>query len=222
VTHVRRLLEDRRWAALAGAALVALGAAAAGVGVALLTGADRGGVAPAAPPAPGGPIVLPAAAAPSPSAARAARRVALPVRIIVPAIGVRARIVQLGLNRDGTLEVPRRPADTGWWRGGARPGARGPAVIAGHVDSKTGPAVFYRLGTLRRGDRVTVVRRDGTSVRFVVRRLLHAPKDRFPTRLVYGPTKAPTLRLITCSGAFDRASGHYVDNTIVFATRPPR
>jgi sortase (surface protein transpeptidase) len=147
------------------------------------------------------------------------RRPAAPVRIEIPAIGVRAPLVPLGLDAGGALEVPARFGDAGWWAGGPRPGERGPAVIAGHVDSRTGPAVFFRLSQLRAGDPISVVRRDGSRVRFVVRRSERYPKARFPTAHVYGATRRATLRVITCSGAFDRASGHYLDNTVVFADR---
>jgi hypothetical protein len=147
------------------------------------------------------------------------RRPAPPIRIEIAAIGVRAPVIRLGLNRDGTLEVPTDFGDTGWWTGGPRPGERGPAVIAGHLDSRTGPAVFFRLGRLRAGDAIVVVRRDGSRVRFLVQRAARYRKAAFPTAQVYGPTRQPTLRLITCSGAFDSASGHYVDNTVVYAAR---
>ena len=145
------------------------------------------------------------------------RRTALPVRIEIEAIGVSAPVIRLGLNPDGTLEVPTRFGDTGWWTGGARPGERGPAVIAGHVDSRSGPAVFFRLDRLRARDAIVVVLRDGSRVRFLVQRTARYRKAAFPTAAVYGPTRLPTLRLITCSGAFDAASGHYVDNTVVYA-----
>jgi Sortase domain len=143
--------------------------------------------------------------------------VASPRRIEIPAIGVAAPVIALDLHADKTLEVPQDYGDTGWWRGGPEPGERGAAVIAGHVDSRTGPAVFYRLDELRPGDEIRVRRTDGTQARFAVRRLERHPKDAFPTRRVYGRTSAPTLRLVTCSGDFDAATGHYVDNTIVFA-----
>ena len=143
--------------------------------------------------------------------------VADPRRLEIPAIGVFAPVIELGLNSDRTLEVPEDFGDTGWWKGGPEPGERGAAVIAGHVDSRTGPAVFYRLDELRAGDELRVHREDGTQARFVVRRLERHPKDDFPTRRVYARTDEPTLRLVTCSGDFDAASGHYVDNTIVFA-----
>ena len=90
-------------------------------------------------------------------------------------------------------------------------------MIAGHVDSRTGPAVFYRLGKLRRGDRIRVLDRHGAATTFAVERLEHHPKAQFPTAEVYGPTRAPALRLVTCSGDFNHSSGHYLDNTIVFA-----
>ena len=145
------------------------------------------------------------------------RRAAVPVRIEIDAIGVGAPVIRLGLNPDGTLEVPTRFGDTGWWTGGARPGERGPAVIAGHVDSRSGPAVFFRLDRLRARDAIVVVLRDGSRVRFLVQRTARYRKAAFPTAAVYGPTRLPALRLITCSGAFDAASGHYVDNTVVYA-----
>jgi hypothetical protein len=127
-------------------------------------------------------------------------------------------VIRLGLDAHGALEVPERFDVAGWWSGGARPGERGPAVLAGHVDSKTGPAVFFRIGALRRGDVVTIRRRDGSRVRFRVRAKERYAKRHFPTLRVYGPTRRPELRLITCSGTFDRSSGHYLDNTVVYAT----
>jgi sortase (surface protein transpeptidase) len=143
----------------------------------------------------------------------------LPVRLQVPAAGIDAPLVRLGLDERGALEVPQRPEQAGWFGRGARPGERGAAVIAGHVDSAVGPAAFYRLGALHPGDAIRVHRRDGSAVGFRVRRVERWPKARFPTARVYGATQRPSLRLITCGGAFDAASGHYVDNTIVFAVR---
>jgi hypothetical protein len=157
------------------------------------------------------------AAAQLPAANHRTARAPQPVRIVIPAIGVDARIVKLGLDRAGALEVPQNFAEAGWWTGGARPGELGPAVIAGHVDSRTGPAVFFRLANLRRRDAVTIERADGSRVRFHVVGSQRYPKARFPTAKVYGPTATPALRVITCSGAFDRATGHYLDNTVVYA-----
>jgi hypothetical protein len=148
---------------------------------------------------------------------RRRRPPASPVRIEIPSLGVDAPVIPLGLNRDRTLEVPRDFGDAGWWSGGPRPGERGPAVIVGHVDSYSGPAVFFRIGELQRGATIAVARRDGSRARFTVVGSERYPKDDFPTERVYGRTRDATLRLITCSGAFDRASGHYLDNTVIYA-----
>jgi sortase (surface protein transpeptidase) len=148
---------------------------------------------------------------------RSDRRAAVPVRIEIPRIGVRAPVIRLGLNRDKSLEVPKDFGDAGWWSGGPRPGERGPAVIAGHVDSYTGPAVFYRLTDLRPNDVIVVVGRDGTRKRFSVVGSERYAKAQFPTDRVYGATDRPTLRLITCGGDFDSSTGHYLDNTVVYA-----
>jgi sortase (surface protein transpeptidase) len=147
-------------------------------------------------------------------------RVAAPPRWIrIPAIGVSAAVVPLGLNPDRTLQTPQEWGQTGWYTGGPEPGERGPAVIAGHVDSTSGPAVFYRLGELHRGALISIRRADRSRVRFRVQGVERWPKDRFPTRRVYGRTRTAALRLITCGGAFNSASGHYLDNTIVYAVR---
>jgi sortase (surface protein transpeptidase) len=141
----------------------------------------------------------------------------VPTRLLVPAIGLSAPITPLGLNPDGTLEVPTSFHEAGWFTPGPEPGERGAAVIAGHFDSVSGPGIFFRLRALRRGDVITVAVKGGSLVRFVVTGTRAVPKTRFPTRVVYRRTTQPTLRLITCDGAFDSATGHYVDNYIVFA-----
>ena len=145
------------------------------------------------------------------------RQLAVPVRIRIRAIGVSASVIPLHLEHDGTLQVPNDFAQTGWFVGGPEPGEPGAAVVAGHVDSKRGPAAFYRLRALVRGDVVRLTLRDGTVVRFVVNGTRAVPKKHFPWRLVYRKTRRPTLRLITCDGVFNSATGHYVDNYIVFA-----
>src|SRR3954452_11315088 len=142
-----------------------------------------------------------------------------PRRIRIPAIGVDAPVIALGLNIDGTLQTPRQWGYTGWYKPGPEPGERGAALITGHVDSTTGPAVFYRLRSLRSGDRIAIRRADGSVVRFRVQGLERWPKSEFPTHRVYGPTRGAVLRLVTCSGDFDTSTGHYVDNTIVYAKR---
>jgi len=175
-------------------------------------------------PTPPAPITL-ATETPTPAAKphhkrHRAARAAIPVHVKIAAVGIDTALIPLGLDAHRALEMPERFDVAGWWSGGYRPGEPGPAVIAGHVDSKTGPAIFYRLGKLKRGDGVVVRRRDGSSVRFTVRSVAHYAKSAFPTKQVYGPTSRPALRLITCSGDFDRSTGHYVDNTVVFAEIP--
>jgi hypothetical protein len=144
-----------------------------------------------------------------------------PRRIRIPAIGVSAPVIPLHLEPDGTMQTPSNFADTGWFKPGHEPGERGPAVIVGHVDSTTGPAVFYRLRDLRRGNVISVVRGDGSVVRFRIEGLERWPKSSFPSGRVFGRTRISTLRLVTCSGSFDSSTGHYVDNTIVYAAREP-
>jgi Sortase domain len=147
------------------------------------------------------------------------REAARPRRIRIPAIGVSARMVPLGLAAERTMETPRSSAEAGWFEPGREPGERGPAVVVGHVDSTSGPGVFYRLRELRRGNLISVGRADGSVVRFRVEGLERWPKVGFPTGRVFGRTPVATLRLVTCSGTFDQATGHYVDNTIVYAAR---
>jgi len=143
------------------------------------------------------------------------------VRVEIPRIGVASTLERLGRAPDRTVQVPSQWEVAGWYAGGPRPGDPGSAVILGHVDSKRGPAVFFRLGQLRRGDAITIMRADGSSVRFVVERTEQYPKRRFPTDEVYYPTLTPALRLVTCGGQFDYATGHYRSNVIVFATMEP-
>ncbi|MEU8258468.1 class F sortase [Micromonospora inaquosa] len=146
---------------------------------------------------------------------------AAPVRVQIPAIGVRADIVPVGADAAGVLEVPPldRPTLAGWYRHGVSPGETGNAVLVGHVDSPSGPAVFFDLGRLHAGQQVQVTRADTRVATFTVDDVRAYPKEHFPTTLVYGPTDAAGLRLITCGGRFDDATGNYVDNIVVFATR---
>ena len=115
------------------------------------------------------------------------------------------------------MQVPSDYGVAGWFTGGPAPGDTGPAVIAGHVDSTKGPAIFYRLGTLQSGDAINILRADGTTARFLTDTVAHFPKRAFPTQTVFGPDPDPVLRLITCGGRFDRARRSYVDNVIVTA-----
>lgn len=140
-----------------------------------------------------------------------------PVSVRVPAIGVaRDDVQRLGLASDGTAEVPTDYDRVGWFAGVA---GRGPTVLLGHVDSRTGPAVFYRLRDLRPGDVVEVGRADGTTARYAVTRSEQVAKDRFPTFAVFGATADDVLRLVTCAGAFDRGERSYTDNLVVHAER---
>lgn len=140
-------------------------------------------------------------------------------RLEIPKIDVSAHAVDLGLNPDGSLEIPKRYDEVGLWKRGPEPGERGPAVIAGHVDSKTAPAVFYKLRKLRRGDRVRWQGENGLTERFVVTRTEEHPKAQFPTEEVYGKTRRRELRLATCSGPADASGERSVNNLIVFAKR---
>jgi sortase (surface protein transpeptidase) len=141
-----------------------------------------------------------------------------PVRISIPAIGVNARVIRLGLNPDRTIEVPTNLADTGWFEPGPEPGEQGSAVIVGHLESLAGPGVFARLRELRVGQTITIRLQDGSTVRYVADSMIRVPKSRFPTNRVYAQTKQPTLRLITCAGKMNAATGYHPDNYIVFAS----
>ncbi|AUG82016.1 class F sortase [Kitasatospora sp. MMS16-BH015] len=175
---------------------------------------------------PGGP---PAAAAPpaqqgdGPSAASPAPTVpplpaAAPTRIRIPAIRVDAPVSALGLGAARQLETPPMEQRNlaGWYREGPAPGAAGNAILVGHADNRSGPAVFYRLGLLRPGDAVQVARTDGRTAVFTVDSVRVLPKKDFPDGLVYGATERAELRIITCGGRFDRRTG-YEANTVVFA-----
>ena len=140
-----------------------------------------------------------------------------PVAVSIPRLGVRSTLVDLGLDEDGAMEVPQDPARAGWFSRGAAPGALGPAVIAGHVTWDGAPAVFHRLGTLRRGDHVAVTREDGKTAVFSVDRVARFSKSHFPSREVYGAIDHAGLRLITCGGTYDAANHRYLDNVVVFA-----
>jgi uncharacterized repeat protein (TIGR01451 family) len=139
------------------------------------------------------------------------------MRVRVPAIGVDASVVRLGLNSDATLQVPTNATDAGWWSGGTAPGRRGAAVIVGHVDWDGSEGVFGRLHEVVLGQEVLVSHRNGVTDHYRVTASAVYPKNSFPTGLVYGPLPYPGLRLITCAGNFDPRTGHYDDNLIVFA-----
>jgi Sortase domain len=177
-----------------------------------LTGAQPRSAEPAVPAAGPAPVL-----AEGFRSARTYPTVAPPVRLRIRALGVDSPVHRLGLRSDGTIAVPRRADVAGWYEHGPRPGQPGPAVILGHVDSRTGPGVFARLATVRPGTLVGVDRADGSTVTFRVTGVSRAAKAEFPTDLVYAPSLDATLRLVTCGGSFDRTRGSYRDNVIVFA-----
>ena len=150
-------------------------------------------------------------------AAPEARSDATPVRVTIPAIGVSTSLEELHRGAAGELDPPEDWDSAGWFSDGIVPGQVGPAVIAGHVDSPTAAAVFFRLDELVPGDEVHVAMSDGSTRTFTVDRSERAAKSAFPTSDVYGTAPTPQLRLITCDGTFDTATGHYTDNLIVFA-----
>jgi Sortase domain len=183
-------------------------------GILLLTG--HHGISPQPVAHPGAP---PAGAVVAPPRPIADARVARPVYLSIPVIGVHTRLIRLGLTAQGTLQVPPSTAVAGWYTGSPRPGQVGSAIIAGHIDSVLGPAVFFRLRLLRPGDLVYVRHADGTLAVFRVYAEHMYAKDRFPTRQVYGPAPDPELRLITCGGIFDAAIGSYLSNVVVYAAQ---
>jgi sortase (surface protein transpeptidase) len=144
--------------------------------------------------------------------------IAAPVRLRIPAISVDSRLDLLGRQPDGTIAVPASPTVAGWYDEGPRPGQPGPAVILGHVDSRKGPGVFFRLVDLKPGTLVYIDRANGTSVAFRVQRVSQVPKTNFPTDLVYSPTLEPSLQLVTCGGSFDNHARSYRDNVIAYTS----
>ncbi len=140
-----------------------------------------------------------------------------PVRLRIRRIGVDAPITHLGLAPDGSIAVPKAWGDVGWFDRGPAPGGIGPSVLVGHYDSTTGPAVFYRLPQFLPGDRVEVAGRTGVAQAFIVDRTEDVSKAAFPSQRVYGPVTRPELRLITCGGAFDHKTKHYLNNIVVYA-----
>ena len=210
-----------------GTAAVVVAAAAATAAPGLGDGSPPSGDATrpvplAEPSASGRPATAPAStvAHPQLAAYRPARPLAdvpRPVRLHIPQLGVDSPLDELGRAADRTVQVPSDPLRAGWYAPGPRPGQTGPAVLLGHVDGRRAPGVFSRLRELRPGARVTVERADGSAVRFRVTRLERTSKAAVPTAEVYLPTARAELRLITCGGAFDETSGHYLDNVIAYA-----
>ena len=152
----------------------------------------------------------------------------VPVSVSIPQIGVRSKLLSLGLNPDGSIAVPSLDTsadEAAWYKYSVTPGQVGAAVIEGHVDSYQGPAVFFRLGALRPGNQIDVTLADGITAVFRVTGVREYVKDKYPAEMIYGPTDYAALRLITCGGDYDPATHHYLSSVVVFAvlssaTRP--
>lgn len=186
--------------------------------VALLTASGCSSAPAPAPVATSTATPAPTTSAPSVAAA-APVSASAPVRVSIAAIGLDEPLIDLGIADDGAMEVPVDYDQVGWFTGGGRPGGTGPTVIAAHVDSPTGPAVFQELNALVAGDLVEVEDAAGEPHVYRVTEAADYPKTAFPTARVFGATTRDELRLITCGGVFDRDSGHYVDNRVVYAER---
>jgi len=184
-----------------------------GVGIVGAAALD-GGSAYVAGPAPHVTVPRGPIAAPPDAAGDAA--VPEPVFLVIPAIGVSTRLIRLGTTRQGAMAVPATTSVAGWYTASARPGAIGPAVIAGHVDSYRGPGIFFRLHLLHPGDRAFVLRANGTLAVFVITAVRTYRKAAFPVQAVYGPAPYAALRLVTCGGYFDRTSGSYLSNVVAY------
>lgn len=143
---------------------------------------------------------------------------AAPVSVAVPSVDLSSSLVPIGVDTTGALVPPADYAQAGWFAAGVAPGDVGPAVLAGHVDSRSGPAVFWGLEDIQVGAQVLVGRADGSTLSFTVTRVAEYPKTAFATQEVYGPTVDAQLRLITCGGEFDRSRRSYTDNVVVYAT----
>jgi hypothetical protein len=189
-----------------------------GLGTAYLVAARRDPVDSAGPPAPGAAAASTAAGPLTVEAVEPSVPADLPPpdRLRIAAIGVDSALESLDVDASGAMRAPKDFGKPGWFNRGPAPGDLGPAVIAGHVDSERGPAVFYRLRDLKAGDLVEVSR-GGQWVLFGVAASERYPKDQFPTAKVYNPTPVPELRLITCGGTFDRSRRSYEDNIVVYA-----
>ncbi len=163
-----------------------------------------------------GPLFAGSGSAPTTGVRPAARSV--PLALSVPAIGLRVPLSELGLNPNHTVQVPTNFAEPGWYQFGPSPGQLGSAVILGHVDSYQGPAVFFRLRSLRPGDHVDVTLADGVIAHFVVRQVAMYPKEHFPSLMVYGSHGYSGLQLVTCGGVFDTQARSYLSNVVVYTS----
>lgn len=209
--RVRTSLRTRVIAIAAGLALLVGGGIALGVNAA----AEPTPTAVPTPSATPNPLAAdglqdPEASTSVPSDARA-------THVRIPSLGIDSDLETLEIDGTGELLPPVDYGKAGWYADGVVPGNVGPAIIAGHVDSALGGAVFERLPELKPGDEITVAMSTGDELTFVMRTSAQSEKAAFPTSDVYGNVPTPQLRLITCAGDFDRSVGHYTDNLIIFA-----
>ncbi|HSZ42185.1 MAG TPA: class F sortase [Trebonia sp.] len=145
----------------------------------------------------------------------------IPVAIDIPAIGVNSKLLHLGLDPDGAIAVPSLTSQANlaaWYKNSVTPGEIGTSVIEGHVDTYVGPAVFFRLGALKPGDTIDVRLADDDTAIFRVTGVREYLKENFPDKAIYGGSDFAALRLITCGGAFDYTTRHYLSSTVVFAS----
>ena len=142
----------------------------------------------------------------------------IPRELSIPSQGIHVPVSKLGLQPNGQVQVPSAVSEVGWYEYGPTPGQRGSAVMLGHVDSyNQGAGTFYHLKDMKAGASINVTLADGTVAHFAVTKVVQYAKSAFPSRLVYGPSPTPTLQLVTCGGAFDYATGHYLANIVVFS-----
>ncbi|WP_377271566.1 class F sortase [Peterkaempfera sp. SMS 1(5)a] len=211
----------------AGAGRLRLAGAAVLLGLFMIHSSLDGSAAPptpaAAPPPPAvagrTQAVPPSAPANLPAPQGPAMPAAAPIRLTIPAIGVSAPFTRLVLNKDGILQPPPNTDSNlvGWYGAGATPGERGTALVLGHVDTKLGPAVFWGLGAMKKGQKAEIIRADGSTAIFKVDSVEVFRKNDFPDERVYADTPSAQLRLITCGGAYDHKKRDYTANVVVFA-----
>lgn len=170
-----------------------------------------------APPATPAPVAAPPASTAEPAPTGNVLPASRPTRLLIPSLSVDTAVIDLGLNADGSMQVPPDEKDSGWYTRSPTPGELGPAVLAAHVDWKGKEGPFYDLREAEPGDAISVERADGRTAAFTVERVEKYPKNNFPTEEVYGNVDSAQLRLITCGGDFDASARSYRDNIVVFA-----
>lgn len=213
-----RVGSETRWWALA-AVLLLLATGLVAFQSLQSAGEPRGSLAGAAEPkTPPGPAGAPAQDRSATALTESVPVQAAPAMLRIPAIGLEESLITLGLNEDDTVEVPTDFSRAGWYRHGPSPGEEGSAVILGHVDSFTGPAVFYRLHELSPEDVIEVDLADGGIAHFAVTAVEDYAKTEFPAEAVYGSNGGSSLQLVTCGGVFDPTAASYLSNVVVYTS----